>query len=80
MYSLGAILLDIADPTRLIGRLNEPLLAVTDTEREGYVPNVVYSCGSMIHGDDLLLPHGLTDTTSRIARVPVKALLARLVG
>ncbi len=80
VYSLGAILLDIDDPTRIIGRLNEPLLTVTDTEREGYVPNVVYSCGSMIHGDYLLLPHGVTDTTSRIARVPVKPLLARLVG
>ena len=47
---------------------------------EGYVPNVVYSCGSMIHGDDLLLPHGLTDTTSRIVRLPIEPLLARLVG
>ncbi len=80
VYSLGAILLDIDDPTRVIGRLNQPLLTVTETEREGYVPNVVYSCGSIIHGNDLLLPHGLTDTTSRIARVPVKALLAKLVG
>lgn len=80
VYSLGAILLDIDDPTRVIGRLDQPLLTVADPEREGYVPNVVYSCGSMIHGDDLLLPHGLTDTTSRIARVPIKPLLARLVG
>jgi predicted GH43/DUF377 family glycosyl hydrolase len=80
VYSLGAILLDIDDPTRIIGRLDEPLLTVTEEEREGYVPNVVYSCGSMIHGDDLLLPHGVTDTTSRIARVPIKALLAKLVG
>jgi predicted GH43/DUF377 family glycosyl hydrolase len=53
---------------------------VTEEEREGYVPNGVYSCGNMIHGDDLLLPHGVTDTTSRIVRVPVKALLAKLVG
>ena len=80
VYSLGALLLDIDDPTRIIGRLDEPLLTVTEEEREGYVPNVVYSCGSMIHGDDLLLPHGVTDTTSRIVRVPVKALLAQLVG
>ena len=80
VYSLGAILLDIDDPTRVIGHLEEPLLAVTETDREGYVPNVVYSCGGMIHGDDLILPHGLTDTTTRFVRVPVSALLARLVG
>ena len=79
-YSLGAILLDIDEPTRLIGQLEEPLLAVTEAEREGYVPNVVYSCGSMIHGDDLLLPYGVTDTTTRIARLPVASLLARLTG
>jgi predicted GH43/DUF377 family glycosyl hydrolase len=80
VYSLGALLLDLDDPTRIIGQLDEPLLTVTEQEREGYVPNVVYSCGSMIHGDHLLLPHGVTDTTSRIVRVPVKALLAKLVG
>ncbi len=80
MYSLGAVLLDTDDPTRIIGPLAQPLLTVADPEREGYVPNVVYSCGSMIHGDHLLLPHGLTDTTSRIARVPIKPLLARLLG
>ncbi len=80
VYSLGAVLLDIDDPTRIIGRLDQPLLTVADAERNGYVPNVVYSCGSMIHGDNLLLPHGLTDTTSRIARVPIKPLLTKLVG
>jgi predicted GH43/DUF377 family glycosyl hydrolase len=78
VYSLGAILLDIDDPCRVIGRLDQPLLAASETEREGYVPNVVYSCGSMIHGDDLLLPYGLTDTTSRIVRIPIKPLLATL--
>ena len=80
VYSLGAILLDIDDPTQVVGRLNEPILTVSERHREGYVPNVVYSCGSMIHGDDLLIPHGLADTTSRIVRVPIKLLLARLTG
>jgi beta-1,4-mannooligosaccharide phosphorylase len=79
-YSLSALLLDIDDPSRVIGRLDQPLLTATGTDREGYVPNVVYSCGSMIHGDDLLLPHGLTDTTTRIAQVPLQPLLDRLLG
>ena len=77
-YSLGAMLLDIEDPSRLIGRLTEPLLIPLETEREGYVPNVVYSCGSMVHGNDLILPYGVSDMTSRIARVPIRPLLAEL--
>ena len=77
-YSLGAILLDIDDPSRLIGQLTEPLVAPSETEREGYVPNVVYSCGSMIHGDEVILPYGASDMTTRIARVPLGPLLARL--
>jgi hypothetical protein len=75
-YSLGAILLDVDDPRRVIGRLHEPLLTPLESEREGYVPNVVYSCGNMIHGDDLVLPYGMSDTECRIARVPLAPLLA----
>jgi len=77
-YSLGAILLDIDDPSRVIGRLDDPLLTTSEGEREGYVPNVVYSCGSMIHGDELILPYGVSDMATRIAKVPMDALLARL--
>lgn len=77
-YSLGAILLDIDEPSRVIGQLDEPLLTWLDSEREGYVPNVVYSCGAMIHGEDLILPYGVSDRTTRIARVPLDPLLARL--
>ncbi|HVR79054.1 MAG TPA: glycoside hydrolase family 130 protein [Acidimicrobiia bacterium] len=77
-YSLGALLLDINDPCRVIGHLDEPLLVPTDDEREGYVPNVVYSCGSLIHGNDLVLPFGFSDVASRIAKVPLEALLTRL--
>ena len=80
VYSLGAMLLDLDDPRRVIGRLDEPLLAPTDADRDGYVPNVVYSCGSIIHGDDLILPYGTSDTSCRIARVGLTALLHRLSG
>ncbi len=53
-YSLGAILLDKNDPSKVIGHLNEPLLIPNEEEREGYVPNVVYSCGSIIHNNELI--------------------------
>jgi predicted GH43/DUF377 family glycosyl hydrolase len=79
-YSLGAILLDIDDPCRVIGQLDQPLLAWLEDEREGYVPNIVYSCGAMIHGDELILPYGFSDMATRIAKVPLDALLATLVG
>lgn len=79
-YSLGALLLDIDDPCRVIGHLDEPLLVPTDDERDGYVPNVVYSCGSMIHGNDLILPFGFSDMASRIAKVPLDTLLTTLAG
>lgn len=79
-YALGAILLDLDDPTRVIGHLDEPLLSPGDDEREGYVPNVVYSCGSMIHGDHLILPYGYADTGAGVATVPVADLLDRLIG
>ena len=79
-YSLGAILLDIDDPCRVIGQLDEPLLAWLEEEREGYVPNIVYSCGAMIHGDELILPYGISDMATRIAKVPLDALLAKLAS
>lgn len=78
-YSLGALLLDIDEPSRVIGHLAEPLLAPSPDERDGYVPNVVYSCGSMIHGDHLILPYGFADVGARIATVPLAELLERLV-
>jgi predicted GH43/DUF377 family glycosyl hydrolase len=77
-YSLGAILLDIDDPQRVIGHLDEPLLMPSEDERDGYVPNVVYSCGSMIHGDLLVLPYGYSDETTAVATVPLDALLGNL--
>lgn len=79
-YSLGALLLDLGDPSRVIGHLNEPLLAPSPDERDGYVPNVVYSCGAMIHGEHLVLPYGFADVGARIAIVPLADLLGRLVS
>lgn len=79
-YSLGAILLDRDEPWRVIGHLWEPLLTPDGSERDGYVPNVVYSCGSMIHNQMLVLPYGYSDVGSRIALVPLDVLLDRLTG
>lgn len=77
-YNLGALLLDTHDPCRVIGHLKDPLLKPTEEERDGYVPNVVYSCGSMIHGNDLVLPYGFSDVGARVAVVSLDDLLTRL--
>jgi predicted GH43/DUF377 family glycosyl hydrolase len=77
-YALGAILLDKEDPARVIGHLAEPLLEPAADERDGYVPNVVYSCGSMISGGLLVLPYGFSDIGTRIATVRLDDLLAEL--
>ena len=78
-YVLGAILLDTRDPTRILGRLREPLLTPADDERDGYTPNVVYSCGSMIVGDRLVLPYGFSDVGTRIATLRLPDLLTELL-
>ena len=78
-YCLGAALLDRNDPSRVIGRLKHPLLRPGTDEREGYVPNVLYSCGALIHGGNLVLPYAVSDTSSRFAIVPVADLLRELV-
>lgn len=77
-YCIGAILLDLADPTRVIGRLPQPLLKPVGHEREGYVPNVVYSCGSLLHGDRLVLPYGFSDSGATIVTCEIQELLAAL--
>lgn len=77
-YSIWAELLDIDDPSIVIGRLGEPILAPDEHERDGYVPNVVYTCGSMIHGDVLVIPYGIADQRCRIATVSLPELLSRL--
>ncbi len=77
-YTLSALLLDLADPRRVIGHLPVPLLAPDETEREGYVPNVLYSCGGLINGDALVLPYGFSDHGINIALISVPELLAKL--
>jgi predicted GH43/DUF377 family glycosyl hydrolase len=77
-YSIGAFLLDLEDPSRVIGRLTKPLLSPDEVEREGYVPNVVYSCGSLVHAGQLILPYAMSDTASSFATVPLTDLLAAM--
>ncbi|MFC1585078.1 glycoside hydrolase family 130 protein [Fibrobacterota bacterium] len=77
-YCLGAVLLDKKDPTKIIGRLKQPLLEPNENEREGYVPNVVYSCGCMAFNGKLILPYAMSDYASRIAIVDVSELLSKM--
>ncbi len=77
-YCIGAALLDLQDPTKVLGRLRHPLLSPEGNEREGYVPNVVYSCGSMLHGRELILPFAISDRACMIAGVSLDDLLAAL--
>jgi len=79
-YCIGAVLLDLQDPTKVIGRLKEPLISPEGVEREGYVPNVVYSCGSLLHGDKVILPYAMSDKFTAIASVKLDELLAKLTG
>ncbi len=74
-YFIGAILLDLNDPTKIIARLDEPLLSPTEEEREGYVPNVIYSCGALIHNERLILPYAMSDITSGIVTIKVNDLI-----
>jgi len=77
-YCLGAMLLDLENPSRVIGRLREPLLKPEGMAREGYVPNVVYSCGALVHAGRLILPYGMSDIASTIVTIALEELLERL--
>ena len=79
-YTLGAYLLDLEDPRRLIGRLRTPLLAPDGAEREGYVPNVLYSCGGQVHAGNLILPYAMSDWATSFACVELEELLDELVA
>ena len=79
-YTLGAFLLDLDDPRRVIGRLREPLLHPDGAERDGYVPNVLYSCGSQVHGDNLIIPYAMSDWASGFATVDLRQLLDELLA
>lgn len=79
-YSIGAVLLDKADPSKVIARSREPLVRPERTEREGYVPNVVYTCGALSHRDTIVLPYAVSDTFSNFATIKISALLANLAS
>lgn len=77
-YVLGAILLDLKNPSKIIKKLNRPLLSPNEEEREGYVPNVVYSCGSMVHNGNLIVPYAMSDSASTFATVNIEELLKEM--
>ncbi|MBL4576127.1 MAG: glycoside hydrolase family 130 protein [Opitutaceae bacterium] len=79
-YCIGAALLDLEDPSKVIGRLSEPLLSPEGIEREGYVPNVVYSCGSLLHDNQVILPYAMSDKATAIVSVSLDELLTALKG
>ena len=74
-YSIGAALLDKNDPSKVLARASEPLLHPEAAEREGYVPNVVYTCGAMRHNDQIILPYAVSDTFSNFATIKIAALM-----
>ena len=76
-YNVGVVLLDLEDPTRVIGQLRQPLLSPRPDEQDGYVPNVVYSCGALVHNGNLVIPYGFGDAAIGVATVPVGGI-ARL--
>jgi predicted GH43/DUF377 family glycosyl hydrolase len=79
-YSIGAALLDKNDPSKVLARSREPLLRPEPSEREGYVPNVVYTCGAMRHGDQIILPYAVSDTFSNFATIKIPALMQAMKG
>ena len=79
-YCIGAMLLDLDDPSRVISHLSEPILTAKGNEREGYVPNVVYTCGALLHGGRLILPYAMSDTASTIVTIALNELLAGLAA
>jgi predicted GH43/DUF377 family glycosyl hydrolase len=79
-YSIGAILLDLENPTRIIGQLHEPLLSPAPDEQDGYVPNVIYSCGALVHANTLILPYGIDDSAIGVATLSLPVLLNALAA
>lgn len=77
-YSIGAFLVDLDDPSRLIGRLRHPLLTPNENEREGYVPNVVYSCGAVVHNGQLIIPYAMSDYATTFGTIPLDELISAM--
>lgn len=78
-YCIGVVLLDLHDPSKIIGSLRDPLIFPREDEREGYVPNVVYTCGALIHNGELIIPYAVSDTSSGIATVKLDNLMQGMV-
>jgi predicted GH43/DUF377 family glycosyl hydrolase len=78
-YCLGAYLLDLDRPEKVLARLREPLLVPQEDERTGYLPNVVYTCGALVHNGTLVLPYGVSDYATRYATVDLTSVLAAMV-
>ena len=79
-YSIGAVLLDKKDPSKVLARSREPLVRPEPAEREGYVPNVVYTCGAMRSGDQIILPYAVSDTFSNFATIKIDDLKQAILG
>jgi predicted GH43/DUF377 family glycosyl hydrolase len=77
-YCIGALLLDLDDPRKVLARLEQPLLSPSNDERDGYVPNVVYSCGALMHEDTIVMPYGCSDASIRFALIDLTGLLNAL--
>jgi len=77
-YAIGAVLLDRDDPSKILGRTRHPILTAEDDDRNGYVPNVVYTCGAMKVGDQLFMPYGISDSSIGFAFLPLTELLAAM--
>ena len=78
-YALGCALLDLDDPSKLIGRTREPVLTAVDADREGYVPNVIYTCGALRMGQKLLIPYGISDSAVGFASADIDKLVTLMV-
>jgi predicted GH43/DUF377 family glycosyl hydrolase len=79
-YAIGAILLDLEDPRRVVGRMRGPLLTTANDERDGYVPNVVYSCGALVHDGRVWLPYGIGDASVGVAWIDLADLLDEITS
>jgi predicted GH43/DUF377 family glycosyl hydrolase len=77
-YVISAILLDLNDPSKIIGRLKKPMIVADEGEREGYVPNVVYTCGMLQHGNLLIIPYAISDTATVFASVKIDEILNKM--
>jgi predicted GH43/DUF377 family glycosyl hydrolase len=77
-YTVGVDLLDKDDPSRVIARLDEPILIPEKDERDGYVPNVAYSCGAMVHNGQLIIPYAMSDSVAGIATLSLAEIMAEL--